>query len=202
MKAQHLSAAWKSVPAPDLATRLPPASASLPAAISEAQSKFEASGLACGDCSAQVEQLVAAQLAACHAREAGLTSGLPGGDPLRAQQQQQPGTSGRSRRRAALAAHAAFAVAAAADEGVEEEEEAAGAGTARRRTAHQQQQQQAGSPGSDLENMVGPASQLAGGPAASGKRVGGPGPPGSAAQHKLALQPTQAASGSSKRQRM
>ncbi|KAL4438224.1 hypothetical protein ABPG77_010585 [Micractinium sp. CCAP 211/92] len=156
--------------------------------ISEARRKLEGSGLPCGDCVEQVEQLVAARLAACRLREA-------------THPKQQPlTTGGRSRRRAAVAAHAAFAVAAAAEEGMEEEAE--GTGAAHRKAAAQQQQLQPGSPGSDLENMVGPANQPAGRPAAAGKRSGGTGSLESSGQHKLALQPTQAASGSSKRQRM
>lgn len=161
---------------------------SLSAVISEARRKLEGSSLPCGDCGEQVEQLVAARLAACRLREATHAK------------QQQPATGGRSRRRAAVAAHAAFAVAAAAEEGMEEEAE--GTGAAHRKAAAQQQQQQPGSPGSDLENMVGPANQPAGRPAAAGKRSGGTGSLESLGQHKLALQPTQAASGSSKRQRM
>ncbi len=172
----------------DLVGTLPPPAPSLSAVISEARRKLEGSGLPCGDCVEQVEQLVAARLAACRLREATHPK------------QQPPATGGRSRRRAAVAAQAAFAVAAAAEEGMEEEAE--GTGAAHRKAAAQQQQLQPGSPGSDLENMVGPANQPAGRPAAAGKRSGGTGSLESLGQHKLALQPTQAASGSSKRQRM
>ncbi|KAL4448443.1 hypothetical protein ABPG75_005662 [Micractinium tetrahymenae] len=172
-------------------------------AISEARQKLEGSCLSCGPCGAQVEQLVAARLAACQIQDAA-------GGPVHAQDgaaaaaaaahqlHQQPAAGGRSRRRAAVAAHAAFAVAAAEEEGAEEEEQAVGTGMGRRKPAAQQQQQQAGSPGSDLENQVGPGGQPAAKPAA-GKRSG---TAALDAQQKLALQPTQAAGGSSKRLRM
>lgn len=171
--------------------------------ISDARRELEQSGLACGDCSCHVEQLVAARLAACQAQNMALASGPAAAEPTHAQQR-QPATGARSRRRAAVAAHATFAVAAAAQEGMDDEDEdqAFGAGTTRRRAAaQQQQQQQAGSPGSDLENMFGPGSQLSGKAAAAGKRGGGARPL-QALEPAGQLQPSHAAGGSGKRQRL